>query len=104
MTFKKILPILVLSAAVGCNSATSQKPQKTGKQEMNEQWNAARAGVLGSLASEQFKGGNLPKARESADNALKLNPKNPNLHLLSAKIAMEQGMLDQAEKELRLVQ
>jgi tetratricopeptide (TPR) repeat protein len=104
MQLTKAIYPLVLAAAmvVGCESAT--KPQKAPKAAMTEQWNAARAGVLGSLAQEQYKGGNLDKARASVDNAICLNPKNAQLHVLSGKIALEQGQLDLAEKELRQAQ
>src|SRR3954471_17062055 len=102
MRFVKALPALVLAAVVGCQSAT--KPHPTPHAEMTQQWNAARAGILGSLATEQYKGGNLAKARETVENAMKLNPKNAPLHVLSAKIAIEQGQFDQAEKELRVAQ
>src|SRR3954452_14272467 len=103
MRFVKTLPAIVLAAVVGCNSAAT-KPHQSPKAEMTEQWNAARAGVLGSLATEQYQSGNLDKSRESVDTALRLNPKNSALHVLSAKIALEQGKLDQAEKELRTAQ
>jgi len=103
MKLKSFVSIALLGAlALGCESAT--KPHKSPKAEMTEQWNAARAGVLGSLANEQYNGGNLDKARATVDNALKLNPKNANLHVLSAKISIEQGSLDFAEKELLTAQ
>src|SRR5262245_53939447 len=103
MRTRSIYPILLLAMLVGgCGSIT--KPHEPPKQAMTQQWNAARAGVLGSLATEQYKGGNLDKARISIDNAIALNPKNAKLHVLSAKISMEQGLLDSAEKELRLAQ
>jgi tetratricopeptide (TPR) repeat protein len=104
MTLKKFLPILVLSAAVGCAGTDITKAPTNSHAELNNQWNAARAAVQASLATEQYKNGNLDDARKSIDGAIALNPKNPGLHVISAKIAMEKGQLDRAESELRLVQ
>lgn len=101
MKFKKILPVLALAAAMGCNSSLTKAPRNQ-KQEMTEQWNTARSGVLASLATEQYGNGNLVKARESVDNAIKMSPKIAALHVLSGKIAIEQGQLELAQKELQL--
>src|SRR2546430_3898307 len=103
MQVKTILPILVLAAAVGCNSSSS-KPQPTAKQQLTEKWNVARADVLATLASEQYSTGNADKARATVDSAIAMNPKSATLHVLSGKIAMEQGKLEQADKELQLAE
>src|SRR6185437_2719439 len=96
MRIKRLVPILLLAAVVGCGG--SSKPQPTQKAKVTEQWNVARADVLGSLATEQYNGGNIDKARESINKAIALYPKSARFHMISAKIAMEQGQLDQAEK------
>src|SRR4051794_37481714 len=101
MRLKKVLPILLAAVMLGCGS---DKPQPTQKAKVTEQWNVARADVLGSLATEQYNGGNIEKARESINKAITLYPKSARFHVVSAKIAMEQGQLEQAEKELRLAQ
>ncbi len=102
MRLKPLLPVVLLSAVVGCSSLT--KPQPSQKAAMTEQWNAARAGVQGTLAKEQYENGNLDGARVTINNALAMNPKNATLRIISAKIAMEQGQLDVAEKDLRRAQ
>src|SRR3954466_841941 len=102
MRSKFLLPILLLAAMAGCDS--NQKPKPTQKALVTQQWNSARAAVMGTMATEQYKNGNLDKARESVDGALKLNPTNAALHVLSGKIALEQGQLDQADKELQTAQ
>ena len=43
---------------------------------------------------------NFEKSRYTVDEALKLNPKDANLHILSAKLGIEQGELELAEREL----
>lgn len=90
-----LLVVVCLSAAA-CN-------QKKQKQEAYDQWNAARANVQGNLATEQFKNGNLPDARKSVDEAMKLDPRKPVYHLLSARIYIETAALEAAQRELDIV-
>ena len=105
MRLKHVVPILLLGALAGCESLNSiSKPRESQRAEATQEWNGARAGVLGSLATEQFKSGNLDKARETVDSAIKLNPKNAALHALSGKIALEQAQLELAEKEFQRAQ
>ena len=44
------------------------------------------------------------KCRKTTNDALKMDPTNANLRVLSAKIAIEQGQLEAAERELELAQ
>jgi tetratricopeptide (TPR) repeat protein len=89
--------IAVLAAGLmGCESANENKQ----KEQAKRQWNQARAAVLGGVAKEQYTNGNLPEARKMLGQALKLDPENAGLLVLSAKLAIEQGQLDMAEQEL----
>src|SRR4051794_4450944 len=88
---------IALLVSAGCAS-TDKKP--TAKQVATQKWNGARSNVMASLAKDQFKSGNFEQCRKTVDGALALNPKDPQLHLLSAKLAIEQGQLELAEKEL----
>ncbi len=103
---RRILPALAFSAVIvavaGCET-TSTGPvhkQVTPTQAATEHWNSTRATVMGSLAEDQYKNGNFDKARLSVDDALRLDPKSASLHLLSARIAIEQGQLEIADHEL----
>jgi tetratricopeptide (TPR) repeat protein len=87
---------LVACCGAGCNA--NQNNQN--KVEGQKQWNAARAGILANLAKEQYENGTLDQARESIDNAIKLYPEAPLMHILSAKIAIEEGRLESADKAL----
>ena len=49
---------------IGCDGGGLTPDQKV---EANKQWNDARAGVLASLANDQYKSGNLDKCQESLD-------------------------------------
>jgi tetratricopeptide (TPR) repeat protein len=70
------------------------------KELMKRQWASARANILGSLAKEQYEGGSFDKCRATLDDALKMDPENAALRVLSAKLAIEQGNLEMADKEL----
>jgi len=88
---------MMITLAIGCMN--SHEP--SGKELAKRQWNAARAGVLFSLAKGQFEAGNLDACRKSVDDALVLDPQNIQVHLLSARLSIEQGQLEAAQKELQ---
>jgi superkiller protein 3 len=87
---------LIAIAAVGCNSHDNGQNKEAAK----KQWSAARAAILANLAKEQYENGTFDKARESIDSAIKLYPEAPGMHILSAKIAIEEGRLESADKSL----
>ena len=86
----------IVLATAGCNTN-----KKTQKEEATQQWNAARATVLGGLALDQYKSGNFDKCRTTLNEALRIDPKNPKLHVLAAKLAIEQAQLETADRELK---
>jgi Tfp pilus assembly protein PilF len=76
MRMKWIMPAVVagcvaVGAVTGCQE---QNKKQTIKQKAEAQWNGARATVLLSLATDQYKAGNFDKARQSVDDAAKLQP------------------------------
>lgn len=92
----------VLVAAMlswGC-APKAKKP--TIKEKAEAQWNGARASVMISLAQDQYKAGNFEKARQTVDDALKLVPEAAPVRVLSAKLAIEQGQLELADRELAI--
>lgn len=97
MRLKLILPaIVIVVMALGCHHA--KKP--TQKQLAQKQWNQTRAAVLLSLAKDQYSTGNFDKCRQTVSEALGLDPESGSLHILSAKLAMEQSQLETANAEL----
>ena len=90
--------VLTLLLAAGCQSTA----HKTDKAQATKKWNAARASVLLSLAREQYQSGNFDKCRATLDDALKMVPESPAAHILSAKVSIEQGKLEMAERELKV--
>ena len=87
--------LVVALTAGGCQNGKSKN-----KKEATARWNQARARVMLSLGTDQFKAGNLDQSRITVDNALKLDPQNPAIRILSAKVYLEQGQLEAAEREL----
>ncbi|HEY0009616.1 MAG TPA: tetratricopeptide repeat protein [Tepidisphaeraceae bacterium] len=87
---------LAVSISGGCGSGKT----KTQKEEAVEQWSRARAGVMHNLAQDQFETGNFDKAAATTADALKIDPPNVPLKILSARIAMEQNRLDLADSQL----
>jgi len=88
----------IFIALAGCNS--NQSNSLAQKEHAKKQWNGARAGVLAGLAKDQYENGTFDKARASIDDAIKLYPENPQFHILSARIAIEEGRLEAADKSL----
>ena len=95
--FYALAPMLAVAMLVGC----SNKKTPTQKQQALKQWNATRAGVLCSLARDQYATGNFDKSRQTVQEALSYDPDNVNLRILSAKLAIEQGQLELADAELK---
>lgn len=96
-----VLPIAAcLALAAGC--ASNGKKEPTPKEQARKQWNNARAGVLFSLARSQFNDGHLDACRKTLNDAVALDPQNIQIHMLSARLSIEQGRLELAENELQL--
>jgi tetratricopeptide (TPR) repeat protein len=93
---KLIAPFLGLALITGCSNNHASQTQKT-----TQEWNSARASVLTGLARQQFNGANFDDSRKSIDEALKLDNKNPAIHILSARVAIEQGQLEVALNSLK---
>jgi tetratricopeptide (TPR) repeat protein len=89
-----IAALIALGSLVGCAN------QKTQKQAAKEQWGRTRATVLLSLANDQYRSGNLDKSADTANQALAMDPTNVELHLLKARLQIEEGQLEGALGDL----
>jgi len=103
MKFAKFFLPLIVAIGMLITGCAQQPKEKTAKQEGEGRWRLTRAGVLYSLAREQFENGNLDDSRKTINNALKFAPDHVMIRMLSAKLSIEQGQLDVAEAELNLV-
>jgi Flp pilus assembly protein TadD len=95
-TCRSLFALIVLAA--GCQS--TQNHQTQARAEAQQTWDHARANVMGSLAHDQYENGNFDKCRATLDEALQYAPNDAKLLILSAKLAIEQGQLELAEREL----
>jgi Flp pilus assembly protein TadD len=96
MRFSFVIFAVVLAAAVGCQNKSDQKA------EAQEHWNNTRATILMGVAQDQYKAQDFDKCLETVGKALRMAPNSPQLHALAAKVQIEQGHLELAEKELEL--
>ena len=87
--------VLALAGAAGCQGSKKKTPQ----QQAERRWAASRAAVLGALAKDQLAAGQFDKSRETLNKAKALDPNNAHLCILYAKLAIEQGLLDVADRE-----
>lgn len=78
--------VTVLAVAGGC-----QTPQRQAREDAAQRWNLARARVKARLAADQFAGGNVSTAARELAEALRLDPSNPELIPLQARIWLAQG-------------
>lgn len=93
-----LLGVLTLGLAASCSN--SKEP--TQQEQALKRWDDARSGVLVGLATDQYDHGNFERSRATVDEAMKLSPDGAAAHLLSAKLYIESGQLEVAERELAL--
>jgi Flp pilus assembly protein TadD len=94
-------PALLACMLVGCTSMDKDQTA-TAKATAEKNWNDARSMVLVGLAEDQYKNGNFEKSRATIDQAITMQPENSAAHILSAKLYIETGSLEAAERELEL--
>jgi tetratricopeptide (TPR) repeat protein len=91
-----LIGLLMLGLAASCSD--SKEPSQS--QVALKNWNDARSAVLVGLASDQYDNGNFERSRATLDEAIKLSPDRAAAHLLSARLYIEAGQLEVAEREL----
>lgn len=89
---------VVVFGFAGCNTPTS----KENKAAAHDRWSMARAGVMYSMAKQQFEVGDLDKAEKTVRGALSTKPDEPRFLELAARIAIERGELEKAFHTLEL--
>jgi superkiller protein 3 len=94
----RLTTILVASLLIGCQG--NKSPQD--KEVAQKHWSEARTAVLYSLSQDQYKAHDFDTCKETLAQAMKISPDGAPLHTLLAKVNIEQGQLELAEKELEL--
>jgi len=88
----------LLVAQSGCRSA-----QIRAKEAAVVRWKLARAGVKQRLADQMLSSGQFETAASEARRARALDPQNPELALLEARVSLARGRSDDAEPLLESV-
>lgn len=101
MNARKLVVCVLLLLAVVCGCQQDGKKKLTQKEEAQKKWRDARAAVLTSLAKSQYESGNIDQCRQTVAEALKLQPESAPLHVLNAKVLIENSKLELAESELQ---
>lgn len=94
-TWGWVAALLPLSTLIGCQST-----QTTAREEAVLRWNEARARVKAKLAADQFAAGNVDAAADELSAASQLQPNNPELVSLRARILLAEGQTDEAGRIL----
>src|SRR5688500_648772 len=93
-TWKMPAAALALAAASALAVGGCAPKKKDDPHAAEKTWIGARSNVTLALAQDQYNGGNFEKARQTVDEGLRLTPESPQLRVLSAKLAIEQGQLE----------
>ena len=96
MRFSAVTFALILVAAAGCNNKNQQKA------EAQQRWNNTRASILLGVAQDQYKAQDFDKCKETLAKAMAMAPDSPQIHTLNAKVEIELGHLESAERELQI--
>ncbi len=67
----------------------------------NARWHTLRSTSMLRLAQQQFDAGDLTQAEKTLVEAMSVDISNPALHVLSGRIAIEQGQLERAYERFR---
>ena len=89
--------VVILLFAAGC-----QNKGPSDKELAQKRWNDTRAAILAGVAQDQYKAHDFDKCRDTLGKALAMAPDNPQLHTLAAKLEIEQGHIEAAERELEV--
>jgi tetratricopeptide (TPR) repeat protein len=90
-----VLPALCLTVA-GCAQAKHEA-----RRESLERWNRVRAQVKAKLAADQLDAGHVDEAAFELAEALRLDPTNPRVVTLQARVCLTRGHLAGAERVLK---
>jgi tetratricopeptide (TPR) repeat protein len=82
---------MLLTGVVGC-----QKNHEKNVNVAKDRYLQLRTGLMLQMAQQQFETGDLDIAEKSVKDAMTVDPTNPRLMVLGARIALERGQLERA--------
>ncbi|MEL7238036.1 MAG: tetratricopeptide repeat protein, partial [Planctomycetota bacterium] len=92
------VPAVVAAAAL--LTATGCASNHVAKEQARARWDDARAQMLLQIAEDQFQNGQIDKADETTEDALRASPRVAAVHVLVAKVELEQNQLTAAGEAL----
>jgi len=93
-----LAPLIVAGITLLTSGCTA--PQRQAREEANERWKHVRAQVKLRLASDQLAAGHAEKAAAELSEALRLDPSDPHLRTLQARVLLAQGDHATAQRDL----
>jgi tetratricopeptide (TPR) repeat protein len=96
-----LLGLAALFAGTVCGC---QSPQASAREDAARRWNEARARIKAQLAADRLQAGNVAAASAELATAWRLDPQNPELALLRARVCLAEGKTTQALDLLAHVQ
>ncbi|MEE9404959.1 MAG: tetratricopeptide repeat protein [Algisphaera sp.] len=87
---------LAMMAVVFLGGCANRGQHKKWVDNADLRWNGMRATALIDMAQGQFDSGQLDLAESTIRDAAAISPENPKVHLLSGRIALENGLLERA--------
>ncbi len=100
MSRRRVNSLVIVFSATWLCAAGCEYPQSRAKLESTERWNRARAEIKVKLASDQLATGHIDDAATEITSAFRLDPSNPELLMLQARVFLARGDLAAAERLL----
>lgn len=96
---RRIVLALGLTALLMTGCETTNSHQKA-VGAADDRWRVLRGNMTLQMAQQQFDTGDLDQAEKTLTEALTTDPKNPRMHLLAGRCALERGQLERAFQRL----
>ncbi len=98
--WKKLLMGLAAAGALMLSSGCAVETHAEAKQKAYNRWAEARAGILFSMARQQFEVGDLDQAERTCKQGIAAKPDQADFYELLARVLVERGELERAHHHL----
>lgn len=93
--------VMIVLVTTGCAPGTKTKSHVAAVNAASQRWKDARSLEIIKMAQQYFDTGDLERAETTLIEAVTVDPKNPYLHLLAGRVAMERGNLERSYSRLQ---
>lgn len=94
--FRLITAVVLLLAVIALPACGPGRTHEKHVNAADDRWRAVRSGMFLQMAQQRFDTGDLDEAEGQLVEALTVDPKNPELFILSGRIALERGQLERS--------